>query len=105
MNIMANEVWRISKNALGKHGYFKLEFIFPVLFVSFLLSAVSNDKLSCCRYFNIASNLLPEIHSSSEIYGHIKEDPLKGIPISAVSFFSSVEGVTVKLLEQLVVYG
>ncbi|KDR15118.1 glycerol kinase isoform X2 [Zootermopsis nevadensis] len=37
-----------------------------------------------CRYFNIASNLLPEIRSSSEIYGHIKEDPLKGIPISSI---------------------
>jgi len=37
-----------------------------------------------CRYFNIAPDLLPEIHSSSEIYGYISEGPLKGIPISAI---------------------
>jgi hypothetical protein len=35
--------------------------------------------------------LLPEIHSSSEIYGYITEGPLKGIPISAVSIHYSVE--------------
>ncbi|XP_033610585.1 glycerol kinase [Cryptotermes secundus] len=44
----------------------------------------SNYVLSQCRYFNIPANLLPEICSSSEIYGHITEDPLKGIPISAI---------------------
>ncbi|XP_069697721.1 glycerol kinase 3 isoform X2 [Periplaneta americana] len=37
-----------------------------------------------CRYFNISSHLLPEIRSSSEIYGYITEEPLKGIPISAI---------------------
>jgi hypothetical protein len=92
MNIKANEIWRILKNALGKLG------CFPVLILSFFKVQCVMIKLSCCRYFNIASNLLPEIRSSSEIYGHIKEEPLKGIPISAVSFLSSVETISVKLL-------
>ncbi|XP_066993555.2 glycerol kinase 3 [Anabrus simplex] len=35
-----------------------------------------------CKFFNIPVELLPEIHSSSEIYGSIAEGPLKGIPIS-----------------------
>lgn len=86
-----------------ENSYFKLEHVFLILFISFLLSRSSNDKLPCCRYFNIASNLLPEIRSSSEIYGHIKEDPLKGIPISSVSFLFSVEAASLKLLEQFVV--
>ncbi|XP_049785027.1 glycerol kinase isoform X1 [Schistocerca cancellata] len=34
------------------------------------------------RFFNIPINLLPAIHSSSEIYGHISDGPLKGTPIS-----------------------
>lgn len=38
-----------------------------------------------CRYFDIPMQILPEIRSSSEIYGHIKIGPLTGIPISGVS--------------------
>jgi len=53
--------------------------------------------LSCFRYFNIAADLLPEIHSSSEIYGYILEGPLKGIPISAVSVIFPVEDCQCKL--------
>lgn len=34
------------------------------------------------RFFNIPVKLLPAIHSSSEIYGHICDGPLKGTPIS-----------------------
>lgn len=37
-----------------------------------------------CRYFQIPSNILPEIRSSSEIYGQITEGPLRGVPISAI---------------------
>lgn len=37
-----------------------------------------------CRYFDIPMQMLPEIRSSAEIYGTIKIDPLKGIPISAI---------------------
>ncbi|XP_033328567.1 glycerol kinase isoform X2 [Megalopta genalis] len=37
-----------------------------------------------CRYFDIPMPMLPEIRSSSEIYGTIAIDPLKGIPISAI---------------------
>lgn len=41
-----------------------------------------------CRYFEIPMKLLPEIKSSSEIYGKIAVGPLKGIPLSGVSFCS-----------------
>ncbi|XP_029052002.1 glycerol kinase isoform X2 [Osmia bicornis bicornis] len=37
-----------------------------------------------CRYFDIPMQILPEIRSSSEIYGHIKIGPLTGIPISGI---------------------
>ncbi|XP_063241536.1 glycerol kinase 3-like [Bacillus rossius redtenbacheri] len=35
-----------------------------------------------CRFFDIPMHVLPEIRSSSEIYGYITEGPLQGIPIS-----------------------
>lgn len=38
-----------------------------------------------CKIFDIPMNILPEIRSSSEIYGYISESVLKGIPISGVS--------------------
>ncbi|CAL7946516.1 unnamed protein product [Xylocopa violacea] len=37
-----------------------------------------------CRYFDIPMQILPEIKSSSEIYGDITIGPLKGIPISGI---------------------
>ncbi|CAB0039812.1 unnamed protein product [Trichogramma brassicae] len=37
-----------------------------------------------CRYFNIPMHYLPQIRSSSEIYGKIRIGPLKGIPISGI---------------------
>lgn len=37
-----------------------------------------------CRYFDIPMQMLPEIKSSSEIYGKIVIGPLKGIPISGI---------------------
>ncbi|XP_049802041.1 glycerol kinase-like isoform X1 [Schistocerca nitens] len=37
-----------------------------------------------CRYLQIPMNILPKIHSSSEIYGYITENPLRGIPISGI---------------------
>ena len=42
--------------------------------------------MTLCRYFNIPMHILPKIRSSSEIYGNVKVGPLKGIPISGVSF-------------------
>lgn len=36
------------------------------------------------KYFNIPAQMLPEIRSSSEIYGQIREKMLEGIPISGV---------------------
>ncbi|KAI4470002.1 sugar kinase [Holotrichia oblita] len=38
-----------------------------------------------CKIFDIPMSILPEIKSSSEIYGYISESVLKGIPISGVS--------------------
>lgn len=43
-----------------------------------------------CRYFDIPMQILPEIKSSSEIYGNITVGPLKGITISGVSYISHV---------------
>ena len=40
-----------------------------------------------CRYFEIPMKLLPDIKSSSEIYGKISVGPLKGITLSAVSTY------------------
>ncbi|KAM0732862.1 Glycerol kinase 3 [Formica fusca] len=37
-----------------------------------------------CRYFDIPMQMLPEIRSSSEIYGNISIPPLSGIPISGI---------------------
>lgn len=37
-----------------------------------------------CRYFDIPMKLLPDIKSSSEVYGKITVGPLEGIPISGV---------------------
>lgn len=36
-------------------------------------------------FFNIPKEILPQIRSSSEIYGFIHDDMLKGVPISGVS--------------------
>ncbi|XP_020288321.1 glycerol kinase-like isoform X2 [Pseudomyrmex gracilis] len=40
--------------------------------------------LTLCRYFDIPMQMLPEIRSSSEIYGKISISPLSGIPISGI---------------------
>jgi len=37
-----------------------------------------------CKFFDIPSKLLPEIRSSSEIYGHVATGLLKGVAISGV---------------------
>ncbi|KAL8620666.1 Glycerol kinase 3 [Nucella lapillus] len=37
-----------------------------------------------CRFFDIPQSILPEIRSSSEIYGHMDFGPLKGLPISGI---------------------
>ncbi|XP_075214795.1 glycerol kinase 3-like [Lycorma delicatula] len=39
------------------------------------------DK-SLCKFFGIPMHILPEIKSSSEIYGYLSDGSLKGIPIS-----------------------
>ncbi|KAK7086368.1 hypothetical protein SK128_004638 [Halocaridina rubra] len=37
-----------------------------------------------CKFFGIPMSILPEIRSSSEIYGYIGRGPLAGVPISGV---------------------
>ncbi|XP_072930636.1 glycerol kinase 3 [Epargyreus clarus] len=34
------------------------------------------------RFFEVPKSVLPEIKSSSEVYGHISDGPLKGVPIA-----------------------
>lgn len=36
-------------------------------------------------FFNIPPEILPQIRSSSEIYGYIQDELLQGVPISGVS--------------------
>ena len=42
---------------------------------------------SICKELSIPLSMLPEIKSSSEIYGYFSEGPLKGVPISSVFLF------------------
>jgi glycerol kinase len=42
-----------------------------------------DDEL--CKFFGIPKTILPEIRSSAEQFGLIKEGSLKDIPITAVS--------------------
>ncbi|XP_074653772.1 glycerol kinase 3-like [Tubulanus polymorphus] len=37
-----------------------------------------------CRFFDVPVSILPEIHSSAEIYGHISTGVLSGVPISGI---------------------
>lgn len=39
-----------------------------------------------CKFFDIPMKILPEIRSSSEIYGHLTLSSLQGIPISGVKY-------------------
>ncbi|XP_038066271.1 glycerol kinase-like isoform X2 [Patiria miniata] len=41
-----------------------------------------DDKL--CSFFDIPKSVLPEIRSSAEVYGHMSEGVLKGVPISGI---------------------
>lgn len=38
-----------------------------------------------CKIFGIPMSVLPQIKSSSEIYGYLTDSVLKGVPISGVS--------------------
>ncbi|XP_013394557.1 glycerol kinase isoform X1 [Lingula anatina] len=37
-----------------------------------------------CKFFDIPMDVLPEIRSSGEVYGHLAAGPLKGLPIAGV---------------------
>ncbi|XP_021340125.1 glycerol kinase 2-like [Mizuhopecten yessoensis] len=37
-----------------------------------------------CSKFNIPMSILPDIHSTSELYGYVKEGPFQGLPLSGM---------------------
>jgi len=41
-----------------------------------------DDRL--CEFFDIGKAMLPEIHSSSEVYGKLVDGPLKGLPVAGI---------------------
>lgn len=45
--------------------------------------------------------MLPDIRSSSEIYGYIKEKLLEGIPVSGVGFNEGNLGFTLEFFSRL----
>lgn len=45
----------------------------------------ANVLLIYFRFFDVPMEILPQIRSSSEIYGFIRDEPLKGLPISGVN--------------------
>lgn len=47
------------------------------------LSTLQWDK-SMCDFFDVSMNMLPQIRSSSEIFGEIKQSCLTGVPISGI---------------------
>lgn len=42
-------------------------------------------------FFDIPQDILPQIRSSSEIYGNIVDGVLQGVPISGVIFYQNVQ--------------
>jgi hypothetical protein len=50
-------------------------------------STIRKLLISYCRYFGIPHDVFAEVRSTSEIYGHIKDGPLAGVPISGVMKF------------------
>ena len=50
----------------------------------YLRKQLSHVFTCLCRFFDVEKVLLPEIRSSAELYGTVKEGPLKGLPISGV---------------------
>ncbi|XP_060079717.1 glycerol kinase-like [Ylistrum balloti] len=38
-----------------------------------------------CRTFNVPTSILPDIHSTSEVYGYVNEGSFKGIPLSGMA--------------------
>lgn len=49
------------------------------------------------RFFGIPMDLLPEIRSSSEIYGCLADGSLQGVPISGVTSSRCIEFVKVQI--------
>ena len=49
------------------------------------LECICSALILCYRFFDIPKSVLPEIRSSSEIYGVMTSGPLQGVSISGVS--------------------
>ncbi len=56
-------------------------------------AVLSCHVISACSFFDIPVDILPEIRSSSEVYGHLTETKLKGLPVSGVRTTSGVRGM------------
>lgn len=52
------------------------------------------------NFFDIDRNFLPEIRSSSEIYGHVVDGPIKGVAISGVNIFKTHR----RLLRKIIIF-
>ena len=63
-------------------------------------TTIISTILYLCRFFDIPKEVLPEICSSSEIYGEVKDGVLKNIPISGVC-----SGFCIRNLFMLHLYG
>ena len=64
------------------------------------LSYMKSTDLFECRFFDIPVSILPEIRSSSEIYGYLTKH-LAGIPISGVRYIDIDIEATIKLWTHL----
>lgn len=60
-----------------------------IIFLDYKLKERMNKTSTVCSFFDLPCSTLPEIRSSSEIYGHFKISSLKGIPISGVRTITS----------------
>jgi glycerol kinase len=61
------------------------------------MKTANSDACIVFRFFGIPMDLLPEIRSSSEIYGCLADGSLQGVPISGVIRSKCIEFVEVKL--------
>jgi glycerol kinase len=57
----------------------------PALLIGHRSAFVPACRFAWCSEFGVPMNVLPKICSSAEVYGHVFEGPLKGVPIAGVS--------------------
>jgi len=68
------------------------------------LSNYLTAVLRLFRFFNIPIHVLPKICTSSEIYGHLSDTVLAGIPISGVSKYECISLLPFNVQRSLTVY-